>query len=42
MAHLLTLGLICLAAWLVLALPLGIAIGRRLRQTTTSTPGGTR
>jgi hypothetical protein len=35
MAHLLLLAGLVLAAWTVLALPLGVLTGRRLRRNTT-------
>jgi uncharacterized protein YqfA (UPF0365 family) len=38
MAHLLLVGMIVLAAWTVLALPLGMLVGRRLRRVAPRRP----
>ncbi|MEE4540599.1 hypothetical protein V2S66_01280 [Streptomyces sp. V4-01] len=38
MAHLLVVGLIVLAAWTLLALPLGVLVGRRLRRLRPRRP----
>jgi hypothetical protein len=37
MTHLLTVAALVLAAWTVLALPLGILVGRRLRRVRPAT-----
>lgn len=37
MTHLLAVGVLVLAAWTVLGLPLGVLVGRRLRRVRPST-----